>query len=62
MVLDRRDLPDRYDHMSYRANRLPWARHRASLVAAAWIVFLVAAAGRARKMRTHHSMPADRAH
>jgi hypothetical protein len=47
------------DHMSYRAQRLPWARHRANLFAGALIVFWVAASARARKMRTDHSMPAD---
>ena len=50
------------DHMSYRAQRLPWARHRAGLFAGALIVFWVAAAAGARKMKTNHSMPADRAH
>ena len=49
------------DHMSYRANRLPWARHRAGLFVGAWIVFWVAAIARARKMMTHNSMTADRA-
>jgi hypothetical protein len=50
------------NHMSYRANRLPWDRHRPNLFAGALFVFWVAAAARARKMRTDHSMPADRAH
>ena len=45
------------DHMSYRAQRLPWARHRAGLFAGALIVFWVAAAAGARKLRTDHSMP-----
>jgi uncharacterized BrkB/YihY/UPF0761 family membrane protein len=47
------------DHMSYRAQRLPWARHRAGLFAGAWIVFWVAATACARKLRTHHPLPAD---
>ena len=50
------------NHMSYRANRLPWDRHRPSLFAGALFVFWVATAACARKMRTDHSMPADRAH
>lgn len=48
------------DHMSYRAQRLPWVRHRPGLFAGALFVFWVAATARARKMRTDQSMPADR--
>jgi hypothetical protein len=50
------------DHLSYRAQRLPWARHRAGLFGAALIVFWLAAIVGAGKMRPDHSMPADRAH
>lgn len=32
------------DHMSYRVQRLPWARHRAELFAGALIFWLAAAA------------------
>ena len=47
------------DHMSYRAQRLPWARHRSGLFAGALIVFWVAAAAGARKMKADYSVPAD---
>ena len=47
------------DHMSYRAQRLPWARHRANLFAGALIIFWMAATACARKMMTDHSIRAD---
>jgi hypothetical protein len=49
------------DHMSYRSQRLPWARHRTALFAGALIIFWLAATAGARRIRPDHSMPADRA-
>jgi len=49
-------------HMSYRSRRLPWARHRTELFAAALVVFWIAASEGARHLRAaNHSAPADRA-
>jgi hypothetical protein len=42
------------EHMSYRANRLFWARHRSELFAAALIIFWLAAIDAARHMRLGH--------
>jgi hypothetical protein len=47
------------DHMSYRAQRLPWARYRTALCAGALIVFWLAAAAGARKMKLDCSIPSD---
>jgi hypothetical protein len=40
-------------HMSYRAQRLPWARHRSGLFAGAVAVFCAAAAHEARRSVRH---------
>jgi hypothetical protein len=50
------------DHMSYRAQRLPWARYRTTLCAGALIVFWLAAAAGAWRMKLHSSMGAYRNH
>jgi hypothetical protein len=42
------------NHMSYRADRLFWAKHRFELFAAAWIIFWLAAINAARRMRLEH--------
>ncbi len=41
-------------HMSYRANRLLWARHRYELFGAAVMIFWLAAINAARRMRLEH--------
>jgi hypothetical protein len=42
------------NHMSYRADRLFWAKHRFELFAAAWMIFWLAAINAARRMRLEH--------
>jgi hypothetical protein len=42
-------------HMSYRADRLFWPRHRFELFAAAVVIFWVAAIKAARRLRLEHS-------
>ena len=49
------------DHMSYRAQRLWWGRHRTELFAGCAVVFWLTAARAAHRMRSKHSLPADRA-
>jgi len=43
------------NHMSYRAYRLFWAKHRFDLFAAAWMIFWLAAIHAARRARLEHS-------
>lgn len=45
------------DHMSYRAERLPWARHRTEIFVGALIVFWLAAAERARHAGSNRDEP-----
>ena len=44
-------------HMSYRGQRLPWARYRTGLFAGALIVFWLAVMERARYVWPKHSPP-----
>jgi hypothetical protein len=39
------------NHMSYRADRLFWAKHRVELFAAAWMIFWVATINAGRRTR-----------
>jgi hypothetical protein len=41
-------------HMSYRADRLFWARHRLEIFAAAFMIFWLAAMYSARRVRLEH--------
>lgn len=42
------------NHMSYRAERLFWAKHRFELFAAAWLIFWLAIIDTARRTRIEH--------
>ena len=42
------------NHMSYRADRLFWAKHRFELFAAAWLIFWLALINRGRRTRIEH--------
>jgi hypothetical protein len=42
------------NHMSYRADRLFWAKHRPALFAAAFMIFWLAAIIAARRVRLKH--------
>jgi hypothetical protein len=48
------------NHMSYRAQRLWWGRHRTALFGGCTVVFWLTAARAARRTRSSHSLPADR--
>lgn len=43
------------NHMSYRAYRLFWAKHRFELFAAAWMIFWLAVIHPVRRARLEHS-------
>lgn len=47
-------------HGSYRGQRLPWSRHGTALFASMLILFWLAAMEVTRRMRSNHSLPADR--
>ena len=47
-------------HLSYRELRLPWLRHETALFASMLILFWLAAIEVTRRMRSKHSLPADR--
>ncbi len=47
-------------HGSYRGQRLPWSRHGTALFASMLILFWLAAIEVTRRMRSKHSLPADR--
>lgn len=47
-------------HLSYRTQRLPWFRHGSALFASMLILFWLAAIEVSRRMRSKHSLPADR--
>ncbi len=44
------------NHMSYRADRLFWAKHRLALFPAALMIFWLAAINGARRLRSEHSL------